>query len=408
MNKPTSLWITGLGWLACAPAAWGQWGGPVKVTVATVELRQLPATATLVGTVEPVTRSLIGSEIAGLVEQMPVREGDFVRRGELICKLRAETITLRLAEARARLASLEAEYGRWVFEAERIAKLYGGQDASEKEVYETRAEHDQAKHAVTAQEAVLARFESDLAKTEIRAPFSGFVSARHAEVGQWIVQGGDVVELVDLHSVLVRVDAPESVLAHVKVGQPATVLLEALQRKFTGRVRHVIPQADPTARTFPVEVEVPNPGYAEWAAAHTGPAPQDGGAAREAAGGPTVTLAGGMFARVIMVCGPAAETPAVPKDAIVTREGVSYVCMVTPGREEGSLMAVPLPVTTGVDIGVWIAVTSGNLAPNTRVVTRGNENILFPSPIVIVEYGQDGSEASAAATADPAISKAGS
>ena len=428
MSKHVSFWITFCGCFVFAPAALGQWGGPAKVTVAEVELRQLPATATLVGTVEPVTRSVVGSEIAGLVEQMPVRQGDFVRQGELICKLRAEALTFELAEARARLQSLKADLRKWVYELERIDRLYGGQDASEKEVYETRAGHDQAKHDLAAQEAVVSRLETDLAKTEIRAPFSGFIIARHTEVGQWIVQGGDVVEMADLANVLVRVDVPESALAYVKVGQAASVKIEALRRSFEGRIRHVILQADPTARTFPVEVQVPNPGYLAWA----GPAKHDAERAPDAAGrppghpqsanpaeaeaassgggnddGPAVLLAGGMFARVTLICGPPAQMPAVPKDAIVTRNGVEYASMVTPGREEGSLMAVPVPVTTGVDIGDWIAVTSGNLGPGMRVVTRGNESILFPSPIVIVEHGGEAANVSAAPAAGPKTSKAG-
>jgi RND family efflux transporter MFP subunit len=412
-----------------APSALGQWGGPAKVTVANVELRQLPATTTLVGTVEPVTRSVIGSEIAGLVEQMPVRQGDFVGQGDLICKLRADTLVYGLAEARARLESLKAQHRRWAYELERINRLYGEQDASEKEAYETRASHDEAQHDVTAQEAVVGRLESDLAKTAIRAPFSGFIVVRHSEVGQWIDQGGDVVEMADLSSVLVGVDLPESALPHVKVGQTASVRIEALQRRFEGRVRHVILQADPSARTFPVEVEIPNPGYLAWSsatrhgtdnvAADSDEPPGDSertrveqpavagqGDGHEDAG--PVLLAGGMFARVTMVCGPPTMLPAVPKDAIVSREGVEYVSMVAPGREEGSLMAIPMPVTTGVDIGDWIAVTSGNLAPNMQVVTRGNESILFPSPIEIVEYGDQGSETSAASAAAEKTSKAGS
>jgi len=335
MSKHVSLWITSCGCLLFAPAAPGQLGGPAKVTVADVELRQLPATATLVGTVEPVTRSVVSSEISGLVEQMPVRQGDFVRQGELICRLRAETLTFELAEARARLQSLKADLRKWVY---------------------------------------------------------------------------------------------ESALAYVRVGQAASVKVEALQRSFEGQIRHVILQADPTARTFPVEVQVPNRGYLAWAEAakqHADRAPDSAGrppghpksadpAVAEAASGgggkndgPAVLLAGGMFARVTLICGPPARMPAVPKDAIVTRDGVDYVSMVTPGREEGSLLAVPIPVTTGVDIGDWIAVTSGNLGPGMRVVTRGNESILFPSPIVIVEHGGEAAKVSEASAAGPKTPKAG-
>lgn len=385
-------------WAAlCAAPAFAQFGGPAKVTVAEVEVRPLPASTTLVGTVEPLTRAVIGSEIAGLVVEMPVREGDYVRRGDLLCKLKDATLSLQLAEAQETLKSLQADFRRWKFELERIQNLYGGQDASEKEVYDTQASHDRAQHEIARQRAVIDRLQTEIDKTRILAPFSGFIVRRDAELGEWVQTGGNVVELSDLSEVLVEINVPEKSIPYVHEGDPASVKIEALNQSFDGRIRHVLLQADPTARTFPVEVAVSNPGYVEQngemvprkvierrrgedtGPATTKPSDDDGNAS---------LLAGGMFARVTVKAGPDAMTPAVPKDAIVTRQGVDYVAMVTPGREPGSLMAAPMPVTTGLDIGNWIAVTSGNLPPGARVVTKGNENILYPSPIRIVEFGE--------------------
>ncbi|HUU85372.1 MAG TPA: efflux RND transporter periplasmic adaptor subunit [Phycisphaerae bacterium] len=418
--------------LLTGPAASAQWGGPAKVTVANVELRDLPASTTLVGTVEPVTRSTLGAEFGGLVEQMPARQGDFVRAGEILCKLNNDTISLRLAEARERQKGFQATLHKWELEQQRIQRLYGSEDAAEKEVYDTQAAYDLARHTVSEQAAVIARLESDLAKTEIRAPFSGFVITRHTEVGQWLSEGGDVVELADLGTVLVRVDVPEDALPYVRVGARASVMIEALNHRFEGHVRHIILQGDLAARTFPVEIAVPNPGYVEMdgervprtvaqpTSAGAPPptaqnAPGDGGPhgpPPESAPDPAENLlAGGMFARVTLQAGPPAKTPSVPKDAVVTRTGVEYVCMVAPGREQDSLMAMPMPVTTGVDIGDWIAVTSGNLVPGMRIVTQGNENILFPSPVVIVEkleLPNRRSNERSAASPPPPHAKAGS
>ncbi len=386
-----------------APETLAQWGGPVKVTVASAELRKLPMTSTLVGTVEPLRRSIIGSEIAGLVEEMPARQGDFVTAGALICKLRDRTESLQLAEARERLKSLQALERKWQFEKQRIADLYDAQDAADKEVYDTEAEFDQARFAVSAQEVVVARLETELAKTEIRAPFSGYVVSRRAEVGQWLTMGGDVVELTDLSSVLVRVDVPEQAIAFVQPGNTASVFVEGAGRRFAGEVCHVLLQADPTARTFPVEIVVKNPWYIEVDGLRLprGVVRQQRGEflPDEKADSSTdaALLAGGMFAKATLQTGPASESVAVPKDAIVSRNGVEYVSMVVPGKEEGSLMAIPTSVTTGIDMDDWIAITSGNLAPDTKVVTTGNESIMFPSPVVVVAPARPGA-ASAVAT----------
>ncbi|MFQ5589600.1 MAG: efflux RND transporter periplasmic adaptor subunit [Phycisphaerae bacterium] len=383
---------------------------PTKVVVQEARALDLPSTITLVGTVGPVRRSRIGSEIAGIVAEMPARQGDHVDSGNVLCRLRNDVLSLRLAEAEARLRALEtkhqellagtraeeltrlkaildestANYERWKFELERIERLYKDSDANTKEYRDTRASFlaaerrmiaaqasydlgvlgpraevvKRAEYEVAEQRAVVERIAADLSKTTISAPFPGDVAQRFAEVGEWIPAGGEVVELVDLSSVLVRVAVPESALAHLGDGARARVTVDALGRSFEGSVKHVIRQADEQARTFPVEIEVEN-----------------------AAG----VLAGGMFARATVPAGSSARVPAVPKDAIVERGGVPSVAMIMPGRH-GGMVGVLVSVTLGADVGNWIAVTSDNVPPGTKVITRGNENILpFPTPVLIVD-----------------------
>jgi len=369
-----------------------------------------PATITLVGTLRPVRNSEAASEIAGIVKAMPCRQGDRVEEGSLLCKLNDDSLVLRLAEAKARLDALtsrhqellagtrqqelrrlkalldeaDAENDRWTFEMERIEQLYQGNDSNAKEYQETRADHRtaerrliaaqaaydlavegprkeviaQAAHEVAEQQAVVDRIASDIDKTSIRAPFTGFIVERYAEVGQWIPAGGRVVELADLATVLARVDVPESALPYLDVGDPVRVKLDALKRSFEGRIKHVIRQADQSARTFPVEIELDNSG---------------------------TLLAGGMFVRATVPSGPAGREVAVPQDAVVEREGVTYVAVLLPGSRDGT-SAVLTPVTVGAEVGDWIAIRAGNVQEGTAVITRGNEDILpFPTPVVVVD-----------------------
>ncbi|MHC4698219.1 MAG: efflux RND transporter periplasmic adaptor subunit [Planctomycetota bacterium] len=381
-----------------------------KVVVAEAQMLEAPATITLVGTADAVRRSRIGSEIAGIVAEMPARQGDLVHTGDPLCKLRDDVLSLRLAEAKASLNALKtrheelragtrkeeltrlkavldertAEYERWTFEIERIERLYRDSDANSKEYQDTRASfltaerrriaarasYDlgvegprkevvrRAEYEVAEQQAVVDRIASDLSKTVIGAPFTGYIAERVAEVGEWIPAGGTVVELIDLSSVFVRIDVPESVLPYLEEGDSARVKIDALKRSFVGRVRHIIRQADERARTFPVEIEIDN---------------------RER------LLASGMFARATVPAGPKGRVTAVPKDAIVERDGIPSVATVMPG-EHGGIVGMLLSVSVGADVGDWIAITSGNVPAGTKVITRGNENILpFPTPVVVVD-----------------------
>ncbi len=371
---------------------------------------EAPSAIVLVGTVLPVRRSRLGSEIAGIVAEMPVRQGDRVSAGDVLCRLNNETFTHRLAEAQARLGALNAyheellagtrpeeltrrkaqleeavaEFDRWKFEMDRINRLYAGRDSNQKEQTDTRAsflaaeqqkiaaqanfdlgvagpraeEIARAAFEVAEQQAVVDRIAGDLRKTAIRAPFDGYVIARNTEIGEWVPEGGQIAELVDLSTVLVQVDLPEAALPHVSEGDEVRVSVDALHDSFIGRIKHIMRDADPRARTFPVEIELDN-----------------------SAG----TLAGAMFARATVAAGPRGPVIAVPKDAIVEQGGIAHIAITMPDQM-GNITGMLMGVTVGADTGEWITITSGNVHPGMSVITRGNEHMMpFPTPILIVD-----------------------
>lgn len=381
----------------------------MRVVVAEAGTIEAHATTMLVATVEPVRRSKVASEIAGIVEKIPIRQGDRVDANAVLCQLNADSLRFQLAEAKAKRDALQsvldeleagtrkeelvrlealaeeavAEFDRWKFEVDRVRKLYEGQESNAKEFTDAtasfrvaerrmiaaKANHDlgvegprkevvaSARHEVREQQAVVDRIKSELDKTTIRAPYRGFVVRRNVEVGEWVSAGGPIVELVDLSSVLVRVDVPESALPYIREGTAARVKVDALGRSFDGTIKHIMRDADRAARTYPVEIEVPNPEFA---------------------------LAGGMFARATIPSGEKVSVVAVPRDAVVERHGVAQIGVIMPGEE--GLTAILVSVTVGVEVGGKIAVTSGNVKPGTQVVTHGTERLFpFPTPVIIVD-----------------------
>jgi HlyD family secretion protein len=368
------------------------------------------ATITLVATVNAVRRSAVGSEIAGVVAEMPVRQGDRVNAGDVLCRLDDSTLRHRLEEAQARFGSLkarhdellngtrpeeiqrlralleeaEAEHERWKFEAERIEGLYSGQTSNQKELTDARllylgaenrriaarANYEmavngprketilQAAFNVAEQQAVVDRIGADLRKTTIRSPFAGHVTQRFMEVGEWMPEGGTVVHMIDLSTVLVRVDAPESAMPYLAEGVSARVRVDALKKSLQGRVLHVVRQADERARTFPVEIELDN---------------------RDE------LLASGMFARATLPAGPSSSVVAVPKDAVIETDGLPHVAIVLPASQ-GPFHGMLTPVTVGAEINDWLAITAGDVRAGTQVIVRGNERMMrFPTPIEIVD-----------------------
>lgn len=400
----TSLYVAG-GYVVARAQA------PVlNVVTAVAETRDAPASITLVGTLMPARSSRIGAEVAGLVRDMPVRQGDRVAAGEVLCRLDADKLTHQLDEAKARLGALRslhaelvagtrsedlarwkavldeavAENERWKFEMNRIEGLYAGSVSNAKEFQDTRASFlmaerrriaaqadyekgvsgprkeaiEHAAFEVAAQAAIVARLESELKKTIIPAPFTGAVTKRLVEVGEWVSEGGAIAEIAELATVLVHVDAPESAFPYLHIGDAARVHVDALQRSLDGRIRHVIPQADAKARTIPVEVELDN---------------TDG------------LLAAGMFARATVPSGPKQQVITVPKDAVVERGGTPYVGVVM-SDEKGGHSGMLMPVTLGSDVDRSVAITSGNLEVGAAVVIRGTERLMpFPTPVQLVD-----------------------
>lgn len=413
------------------PAAFGQ-RPPTQVSVVPARSQTVFETITLVGSVEPDTRSVIASEVAGLVRTLDVEEGDVLEKGQVICQLRETTARYALEEAQARLqeqkerlaelkagtrkelveqaaANMEeakALYENWDNELQRITRLFKAGQASQKEYNDTVAEHAaarqrysatkalyalaeagprkeeiaQAKFAVAAQEAAVANLQYILEQTRIKAPFAGVITAKMTEIGQWITAGGSVVEMIDLEHVLVRIHVPESAISFQQVGDPVSVVIDALDKTFRGTIKHIIPQADENARTFPVEIEVDNPER---------------------------QLKSGMFARARIAAGKKIESVIVPRDAVIQRQGAFYVVTVAPAPQRGgpgggegnpapeksaegkpggapqnpTMMGTPIPVLLGGEVDNWIAVRSPALQAGMKVAIKGHDRIFAPEPV---------------------------
>jgi len=394
------------------------------VVVVPVERRPVPVTLALVGSVLPTTRSVIASELTGLVEELAVEEGDRVDQGAVLCRLRDTTRRLLHEQAKAQLGQFKAEleeleagtrkeeidqaraemeeakalHEKWRRELERIKRLRDQGSASMKEYNDTvsdttaarqrlaqaKATYElaeagprkekiaRARFAVEAQRALLAKLEYDLDQTVIRAPFAGYVTEKRTEVGQWLDAGGPVVELIDLETVLIRVDVPESAIGAAKVGEEVSVVVDALGATFRARIAHVIPQANEKARTFPVEIALPNPGR---------------------------RLKSGMFVRARVPAGPTQESLVVPRDAVLHRQDSDVVVMVVPSPAGEGQMGMPVPVELGAEMDDWIAVRSPMLREGVPVAVKGHNRIYGPQPVAPIPTGK--SPATQPGPADP-------
>lgn len=322
---------------------------PSPVRYTEVVDRPVRRDVTLPGTVESRKASVVASEVAGQVVEILANEGDRVKQGQLLARLRKVDLELliraeqgRLEEARSRLELASSQL-------ERARSLHADEVISQNDLDNALAEQAAWTGRVEEHQAELERLRVALVRSDIPAPFGGVVTARHTEVGEWIAVGGAVVDLLALDDLRVRLDVPERYFDLIEPGLGARVRFDALpELGLEGRVEAVIPQADPRARTFPVQLRIPNP---------------EG------------RVGVGMLAQVELSLGSSYTAALVPKDALVRQGSREFVYRIT---EEETVE--PVDVTSGPGLGAWVAV-DGELRPGERVVVRGNER-LFPGQAV--------------------------
>jgi HlyD family secretion protein len=238
------------------------------------------ASVTANGYVVARTRASVSSKVAGRLAFLGVSEGSFVRKGEVIARLenadyRAAVEQARATVASARADSIEAAADRDQLErdAQRLRTIHAQSrelvaqqdvDQAESRAAQGAARAQAAAARVDAALAGLRFAEANFDNTQIRAPFSGTVLRKEAEVGEVVAPSvgggltrGAVVTMADLGTLEVEVDVNEAYIARITHNQPARITLDAYpDTGFRGAVRQVVPTADRQRATVQVKVGI--------------------------------------------------------------------------------------------------------------------------------------------------------
>jgi RND family efflux transporter MFP subunit len=309
-------------------------------------------TVTLVGTVEPWKRSVVAGEVEGLVQAFAAEEGMKVTRGQLLARLRSKTLQIRLDSAVALYRESGARYQQAKRNLNRIRVLSKEQLVTQKDLDDAQAEETALKEHLSQLGAEIRRIRDSLNQSKIVAPFNGWITREFTEVGQWVEEGGPIVEMVDLSHVQVEVPLPERYVSHIQIRDPVTATFDGLPGfQAQGKVFSLVAQADRTARTFPVKVEIPNPELA---------------------------IKSGMVSRVTFRVDRPHQGIVVPKDALVLRGGKEFVFRVNGETVE----QIPVNVVLHLDDLVEI---KGQIEKGMAVVVEGNERLFPGQPVRVLD-----------------------
>ena len=320
-----------------------QFAGEALIRFTEVRSHRIEQSVQLLGTVESRLVSTVAGGISGLVEDFLAHEGQVVKQGQVLAQLRATGLELRLRAAVAQLKEDEARAQLAERTLERARELAEGGVYSRQQLDDTLFEFNAWQGRIERLRAEIEQFKDDIEQTTIRAPYDGVVVRENTQVGEWLTEGGAVVELLSLQQLEVSLDLPDRYFNGLRPKSRARISFESLPGlEVEGVVRTIIPRADPQARTFPVKLSISD---------HGG------------------RIAVGMLARVSLPVGDSQISTVVPKDAVVTQGSQQVVYLLS---EDDSVRRTP--VQTGVGVGQWLQV-EGPLQSGDRVVILGNERL---------------------------------
>ena len=250
-------------------------GGPDKTQVATEKAteRDITETVTANGKIKPHLEVKITAEVSGELVELPVKEGDVVKKGQLLCKIRPDVLKSEyersvasyntqkatVGNAKQMLAQSQATYDNQASIYKRDEDLYKNKVITTAEFEAAKASYDGAKAALEAarQNVVGANFglaqssasvqesQADLDKTSIYSPIDGVVSKLSVEKGDRVLgtiqmAGTDIMTISDLSQMDVNVDVNENDINRIELGDSANIDVDAFMgKKFKGAVSEI-------------------------------------------------------------------------------------------------------------------------------------------------------------------------
>lgn len=335
--------------LALATGGFQQTGGPppAAVRVAHAEMRDMARLIESPAGVFSRNDARIASEASGRVVEV-AEAGDWVEAGEPVARLDDRMARLALEEARSRLARTSENAAYQEGELERWTQLVENGTAPTNRLREVQLARNLAVQEDTEARRAVDRARLDLDRTQVLAPFSGRVTERLIEVGEYANPGSQIVRLVDTDHIEARAQVPVSVAPYLREGQ--TIRVSDGSAAVEAPIRALIPVGDATTRTFEVRIDLTE---SPWIV--------------------------GSAVRAAFPTEEPARVVAVPQDALVLRNEGSFVWAVS---EEG--VARRVLVRPGAQDGDWVGV-EGEIEAGERVVIRGAESLREGQPLNILD-----------------------
>ncbi|MGH8806044.1 MAG: efflux RND transporter periplasmic adaptor subunit, partial [Polaromonas sp.] len=318
-------------------------GKPLVVEVAQVELTRLADDTQAVGSLRSRRGVVLRPEVSGRITQLNFTDGQRVRKGQLLVQFDDQLPQAQIQQSQAELSIAQANQKR---NQELVAQNFISQRSL-----------DESAASLQVAQAKLALAQATAARLKIVAPFDGIAGIRQVNVGDYLKDGADIVNIEDIDAIYVDFRLPERFQAKVKRGQTALLDIDALPgRHYTAQIQAIDPLIDANGRSVGVRGCIDN---------------------RE------LQLRPGMFARVNTVFGVKGNARVIPEEAIVPQGGRQFVIKLLKGPDEQTRTTQRVEVKVGLRSPGKVEILEG-LEPGETVVTTGQQRVQRDGTVVTV------------------------
>jgi RND family efflux transporter MFP subunit len=308
---------------------------PVPVVVTTARAENFGASLSATGTVVSRNDARISGEVGGTLAWI-AEPGANVKRGETIARIDGERLALTLRDNEAALKRLDAQLHLLATQRERLQTL--GNVVSQSQLDEALSRERMAEQDVEQARVARDRARLDLSRATVRAPFDGIVAERLSQSGEFVAGGSPLLRLVNDRDLEVVARAPLTTADSVSAG--AIAQLVDGEHRGEGKVRAVIPVGDERSRMVELRIALTDRSWRVGAPVRVEIAPR-------------------ALKAVVTV----------PRDAVILRQGASYVMRV---KADNTAERVAVNIGPGYANNVQI---DGLLRAGDRVVVRGGERL---------------------------------
>lgn len=317
---------------------------PTPVVTARVQQGKINAEIRATSTIEAERMVTVHAESTGRITALTFEEGDEVKEGQLLARIKQDLQRSGLDRASTSLSQAERDLAS-------VRALFDRGVASQSELDQAELAYDTAKLDVRDRKR-------DVSNTRVQAPFAGTVTERFVAEGAFVTTGAQILSIVDFDTLVARVYVPEKELDRLRVGQDAEITGKAAKgRHGVGTLVRVAPIVDATTGTVKLTIGLPP----------------------ELVGGDAGFLPG-MYAEVTLTTDTRPKATLVPKQALVYDEEQPFLFVATDDRvkrvkvELGLTDSDHAEVLSGVAVGDEIVLAGHAGLKDDGLVTRVDEN----------------------------------